>query len=399
MRLHSILVIYRKELRDMMRDRRTVFGMFLFPLIIFPLMTVGFNRFEASMRKKARQELSRIMLLGAEHAPELAGKLRSAEGVEIVPTTADYAKQINDKQLRVAVEFSSGFESALLAPSGAAPEIKIYGYATELRSDAAATRVEEVVAEYRKSVVERRLKAQGMSNAFVKPIETKSENVAAVEKVSGSRLGIIIPYFMIFLCLMGAMHPAMDLTAGEKERGTLETILASGVHRGEIVLGKFLLVLTVSLTTTAVSLLSYAVTMSQSRSYMQEMTGGSYTLSFTAVASIFLLLVPLVVLFSSALLAISLLAKNYKEAQSYLSPLVFVVILPAMAAMIPGVELNMGIAMIPIANVSLVTKELLTGNFPVAFLAMTFASTAVFAGIALYIAYEMFQREDVLFRS
>jgi len=400
MQLRNTLIVFRKELKDMMRDRRTLVGMFLFPIVMFPLMTTGFNSFERRMRDRVKQERSTVMLLGAENAPALAEKLRASENLEVIPTAAGYAALIGDKKLHAAVEFPAGFEAALQAHATEAPLVKIYHYNTESRSEAAASKIEVLLGEYREGVVTQRLTARGLPEPFVKPLETKEENVAAPEKVSGSRLAIILPYFIIFLCLMGAIHPAMDLTAGEKERGTLETILASGVHRGDIVMGKFLLVLLVSLTTTVVSIASYGVTAAYSSSYMQQMTGGqSFRMSFAAIGAVLLVSLPLAVLFSSGLIAVSLYAKNYKEAQGYVGPAMFLVIVPAMAAMLPGVDLNTTLALIPIANVSLMMKELLTGGMPVGFLLATFASTTLYAGIALHIAYTLFQREDVLFRT
>jgi sodium transport system permease protein len=239
-----------------------------------------------------------------------------------------------------------------------------------------------------------------MSRASVDPIEIKQENVAAEEKVAGSRFAVILPYFIVFLCFMGAMGPAMDLTAGEKERGTLETILASAVGRDDLVLGKFLLVLTTSLVTAVMSLASYTFTMRFSASYVQQMTAGrNFTISPQALLSVFLVVLPMAILFSAAIFAVALLAKNFKEAQNYVGPMMFVVILPAMAGMLPGVELNAGLAMVPILNVSLAAKELLTGSFPLGHLAIVFASTSVFAAIALLAAFRMFQTESVLFRS
>jgi sodium transport system permease protein len=397
-KLSNILIVYRKELTDMLRDRRTIFGMVVFPLLIFPVITVGFNRLEQRMTEKVKKELAPIVLLGAEHAPALAGKLRAAEGLQVLPDSSNYAARINGKTLRAAVEFPAGFEQALAADAKEPPQVKVYFQAAEVRSDAAADRIEEIINEYRRDVVAQRLSVQGLSEAFVKPVETRQENVASEQKVSGRRLGIIVPYFMIFLCLMGAMHPAMDLTAGEKERGTLETILASSVHRGELVLGKFFLVLTASLTTTAMSMLSYGFTLARFGG-SQAPAAGKFTLTVPAALSILAMLIPLAVLFSSCLIAVSLLAKGYKEAQSYTSPLVTIVVLPAVFAMLPGVELNFALALVPIINVSLVVREVLTGSFPFGYMAATFASTLALAGIALHTAYDMFQREEVLFRT
>lgn len=402
MKLANVAIIYRKELKDILRDRKTLISMFLFPLILFPLMTVGFNRFEQRMRERAKQEAAKIMILGAEHAPQLAERLRASETLEVIAGAGDYAQQISEKKIRAAVEFPAGLESALAASTVPAepPKVKIYYYQTETRSEGAAERIEEIISKYRHDVVERRLAAQGMSRASVNPVEIKQENVAAEEKVAGSRFAVILPYFIVFLCFMGAMGPAMDLSAGEKERGTLETILASAVGRDDLVLGKFLLVLTTSVVTAVMSLASYTLTMRFSASYVQQMTGGrEFRVSLQALLAVFLIVLPLATLFSAALFAISLLAKNFKEAQGYTGPMLIVVILPAMAGMLPGVELNAGLAMVPILNVSLAAKELFTGSFPLGHLAIVFASTCVFAGIALLAAFRMFQSESVLFRN
>jgi sodium transport system permease protein len=123
------------------------------------------------------------------------------------------------------------------------------------------------------------------------------------------------------------------------------------------------------------------------------------TISAKGVASIFFVVLPLAVFFSAALLAISLFAKSFKEAQSYLSPLMIIVVLPAVAALLPGVELNTALALVPVLNTSLVSKEIITGTYQWKYIALIFASSSVYAAIALAIAVKLFQREDVLFRT
>lgn len=401
MKAANVGVVYRKELKDMLRDRKTLISMFLFPLILFPLMTVGFGTFERRMRSSAQAAASKVMILGADHAPELAARLRETEGLEILPVADDYKQRIADKKLRAAIEFPAGFEATLGKPgTGEPPTVQIYFYSTETRSQAAVTKLEDVVNKYRQEAIERRLQTQGMSKAEIQPVEVKQENVAAPEKVAGSRLAIMLPYFIVFLCFMGAIGPAIDLTAGEKERGTLETILASAVGRDDLVMGKFLLVLTTSLTTAVMSLLSFAVTTRFSKEYMEQMTGGhAFSISATTIAAALLVVLPMSVLFSATLIALCLQAKSFKEAQNYTGPMLLLIIMPAMAGMIPGVELNLALAAVPVLNVSLVTKELFGGNLPMMPIAVTFISTSIYAGIALFAAFKMFQTESVLFRS
>ena len=123
------------------------------------------------------------------------------------------------------------------------------------------------------------------------------------------------------------------------------------------------------------------------------------TITAKSILLIFVMVLPLAVLFSAALLAIALFAKSFKEAQSYISPLMIIVVLPAVAALLPGVELNAGLALVPVLNTSLVSKEIVTGTYHWGYVALIFASSCVYAAVALAIAVKLFQREDVLFRT
>jgi len=123
------------------------------------------------------------------------------------------------------------------------------------------------------------------------------------------------------------------------------------------------------------------------------------TVTPKAIVSIFFVVLPLAVFFSAALLALSLFAKSFKEAQSYISPLMIVVVMPAVAALLPGVELNAPLALIPVLNTSLVSKEIITGTYHWNLIALIFLSSSVYAGLAIAIAVKLFQREDVLFRT
>jgi sodium transport system permease protein len=173
-----------------------------------------------------------------------------------------------------------------------------------------------------------------------------------------------------------------------------------------LVLGKFFLVLTAALGTAALSVLSMGVSFSVLGHYTAQTAGGRAAaagfllkLGPKTVISVFLMALPVAVLFSATLMTIALFAKTYKEAQSYLTPMTFVVIFPAIAAMLPGVELTPKLSLIPILNVSLLCKELVTGTYHWNYIGVIFASTCLYAAIALFLAVKMFQRESVLFRS
>jgi sodium transport system permease protein len=280
------------------------------------------------------------------------------------------------------------------------PKLIIYMFKAEFRSETAADKVEDLVGEYRKTVMNARIAAAGLPATALTAIETKRENVAAPEKVAGSKLAIFLPYMIIVLCLSGAIHPAMDLTAGEKERGTMETLLASAVGRRELVIGKFLMVLTVSLISTTMALSSYLGTAMLSKDYGQELTRGhSYSMGPAGVFSILLLVLPLAILFSSLLLALSIAAKSYKEAQQQIGPLMIFAFLPAMVGMIPGIDISPQLAFVPVLNVSLVAKDIFSGVYHWPLIGLTFLAMCIYAWIALSFALSRFQNESVMFRS
>jgi len=401
--LRNIGIVYRKELVDSLRDRRTLISMIVVPLLLMPLLTIGMGVLSAKLVGQAMEEVPKVMILGGEDSPQLRAELEKMENVRIVPAKSDYAEEISSKQIRAAVEIPKGFDTKLA--SGEPMTVKIYMYEGELKSGFGANRLQKYFRDLRDRVIRERLEARRLPESLVRPFDIEQQNVAPAEKVGGTLLGGLVPYFVILLCLTGAMYPAMDLTAGEKERGTIETILCSPVSRTHLVLGKFLMVLTASVATAVLSITSMAVSFGVGKKMLLGMANGAadaalqITMTAKAVISVFFMVLPLAVLFSAALLAIALFAKSFKEAQSYISPLMIVVVLPAVAALLPGVELNTTLALVPVLNTSLVCKEIITGTYHWKYIALIFASSCIYAAAAIAIAVKLFNREDVLFRS
>jgi len=403
MSLRNIGIVYRKELIDSLRDRRTVVSMIVVPLLVMPLLTIGMGILSVTLLGLAMRETPKVMILGGEDSPHVRAEIQQLKDVRIVPSKPDFAEEISNKQIRAAVEIPAGFEAKLAA--GESSTVKIYMYEGELRSGFGADRLQRFFRELRDRTVREQLEARQLPGSLVRPFDIEEKNVAPPEKVGGAILGGLVPYFVILLCLTGAMYPAMDLTAGEKERGTIETILCSPVSRTHLVLGKFLMVLTASIATAVLAIASMAVSFGAGKKMLLGIAHGAadaalqVTITGKAMVSIFFVVLPLAVFFSAALLALSLFAKSFKEAQSYISPLMIVVVLPAVAALLPGVELNPVLALVPVLNTSLVSKEIITGTFHWGLIALIFLSSSVYAGVAIAIAVKLFQREDVLFRT
>lgn len=400
MHAKNILTVYLKELRDSLRDRRTLLSMIVVPTLVMPALILGLGFISYKVVRKARAEVPAVMVLGADDSPALRAALAEHKEFRLVPPTPDWRQRISDKAIRAAAEIPADFDARV--EGGAPATIKIYNYGGEMRSNFAVTELRKFFTRYSDQMIVARLAARDLPPSLVKPFELRSENVAPPEKVGGNAIGGLVPYLFILLCFTGAMYPAMDLSAGEKERGTMETLLCSPVPRVDLVLGKFLMVLTASLGTVAFSLLSMGLTLGIGGSLFVRGAGvaarGMPSIDPLGALAAVAMVVPTAVLFSAGLFAISLFAKSYKEAQSYTSPLIIVIILPAVMAMLPGVELNARLALVPILNVSLVSKELVSGVWHWNYLALIFLSSCVYASAALAFAVKMFQRESVLFR-
>jgi len=398
MNFRKVKIIYFKEMLETLRDRRTLISTILIPIILFPVLMFGMGAVVVTMMKKTEAEATRIALIGEEHASSFVSLLLEGDDFQKVDVE-DFKSALKEKEIHAALEFPSDFEEKLTL--GENSEATIYYDGAELRSSIAKEKLSGELKDYQDSLVAERLRERNIEKSILHPIEINKENLAPKEKMGGFMLSMFLPYMIVILAMVGAMYPAIDLTAGEKERGTLETILVTPVSRLDISTGKFLTVLTASMITILLSTASMSLCASLGLARMGEL--GSEQVSFAikplSIILLLLLMLPLAALFSSALLSVALFAKSYKEAQSYVSPLMFVVILPAMVSFIPGIELNWGLAFVPIVNISLASREVLLGTFRWNFIGLIFLSTFIYASFSIFVTKRLFEKEGVLFRT
>ena len=398
MDLRRVGIVYRKEILEALRDRRTIISTIVIPIILFPLIFVSFGGLAGKMVKSVQAERAKIAIIGEENAPVLAAKIRESSAFQVVGGK-DFRTRIEEKQLRAAIEFPPNFQNR---EGTNAPRVTIYFHAGEFRSQTALRNLQRICRDFRDEVVTTTLAQKGVSKEALVPFEVREQNAAPPQKVAGNLLGALIPYLIIILTFIGCMPPAMDVTVGEKERGTMETILASPINRTDLVFGKFLVVVTISAVTTVMALISNAMTLLIPSLIVRDMTKGTalpLDFSLIGVAGIFILIAPLAVTFAAAQIAIATCAGNYREAQTYVSPLMMVALFPAMAALLPGFDINAKLAWAPILNVCLISREILSGTFHWELIGIVFVSSCVYAAIALAAAIKVFKSETVLFRT
>lgn len=405
MQIKKVSTIFLKELKDTLRDRRTLIFMLIVPVLAMPLlMTVSMKLMVSQMRKIEAEKVVVVVQRLDQLPLELQDSLRTSAGLDL-KTEADYA----GKDLRDELKLGS-FRALLVVPENFAKAIELesptdlemYVDDGEERSTSAADKVKDILSSYKNRVIEERIVRRSISTDVLKPFATIRNNVASPQKQAGRRIGGVIPYIIILMCFLGAMYPAIDLAAGEKERGTLETLLVAPATRGEFVMGKYLVILLTAMVTGLLAMVSMTYSMNKMMGDMAREAGMTSTLAIQfdiqTIILILMIVIPLAGIFAAILLSLSVFAKSNKEAQGYMGFLNIVLIFPAFAALIPGVELSYTMALIPIANIALIIKYAISGTIEWNYVITAFVSLFAIAAAALYFCKRWFEREEVLFR-
>jgi sodium transport system permease protein len=395
--------IYLKELLELARDRKTFFFTVFVPVFAMPLIFAGFGYLSSTMFKNASQAEMAYSIFGKEHAPQLAARFAKEKGFHEVALAGpqDIKSAISADRIKFALVIPAGLEGAQAAhPQGV---IELH-YNSAVTVDLTRKRVLSVIGGQNRELREQALSALNMNRAqltfALDPITLEDHSTADKREQMGAIIGGMLPYILLMVCLMSAMYPAIDTGAGEKERGTLETLLLAPVSRTAIVVAKFLVLFSIGLTSSLLMILSMGALLF----FFGPLLGGDMVQMVRAIglldlAMVALMLVPTAAIFASILLSISVYAKSYKEAAGLISPLIIVTVLPTLVALLPGVELNWKWAMVPLTNVSLAMKELVKGTMDYRMFSVILLSTTLTACALLALCRWWFNREQVLFRN
>lgn len=404
MRLEKIFIIFRKELKDTLRDRRTMIFMLLVPIVAIPALMLFMSNIMISTVSKIQEEKAHVVVEGMQYLPaDLRDSLLSAGRLKIDSTTSFVEKNLLDSlrsgQFDALVVIPENFDRAIEIESPT--EIEIYYDRAEMKSDFALDKIRDILTPYKQNLVESRLASRDLPPEILTPFEVSRQNVASAKKVAGKEMGGMLPYLIIIMCFLGAMYPAIDLAAGEKERGTLETLLVSPATRGEFVIGKYLVILTTGVVAALLAMASLTYSINYFADSLMSEIGDIFALQFDiqTVVMILLMILPLAGLFASILLSLSIFARSFKEAQSYITALNMFIILPAFVSFLPGFELDYKLALVPVLNASLIMKDAIAGTIQWNLVIVAFVSTLCLCILSLYFCKHWFEREQVLFRT
>ncbi len=417
----DVALIFRREVRDQLRDRRTLFMILVLPLLLYPMLGIGVASLSTAFEQKPRT----LVIVGGHHLPATPPLLDpSREHLNsALFDTADDASRLRVKLENHSTRWSDlharrealrrgEADAVLILPEGLGADLAaartsdftITFDSADERGPVAYRRTRDALEAWGDAVVRDRLQRDGRPPGYTRPLKIKSADVATPRQRGISVWARMFPFLLVTMALTGAFYPAIDLCAGEKERGTLETLLITPAGRGAIVLGKFLTVMLASAATALLNLLSMGLTGLQLGRQLGSGAPGLGPIfqapSLEAAAWMVLVLVPLSALFAAVSVALASLAKGMKEGQYYMTPLYMATLPLTMLALAPGVELSLSTALLPIAGASLLLRSLIQGDYAQArhFVFPVLLTTLTLTALALRWAVAQFRGEDILSR-
>ena len=413
----NIFTIFRKEMIDMLRDRRTVLTMIVMPILLMPLILTVITTVSKNRMEKAQAKIINIAVISDNPIEDLAKinedslknnyekilirRIQLKKDMKIIEgVSKDDVKQlIIDDSIDVALEIPAEFDQQIDNENTSNVNI-LYDITND---ESFLDRAKGIVKYLNDKIKADRLVEVGKEDAWIHPVTSVSENIYTDTQSIGKMAGGFLPYLFVIFCLMGAMYPAIDLFTGEKERGTIETILTVPASRLQILLGKMLVVIISGVVSGLLTIFGLYLALkfnTADSADMKAIVSVAYQiLSPYTIGLITLMLIPLTAFFSGILIPASIYAKSFKEAQSMIQPLTIFVILPLIIAMLPGFELNAMTALIPVVNVALATKEIVAGTIDYGLLSLVFVSLLVFAGIGIGLCVKWFGSEGNILRT
>jgi sodium transport system permease protein len=396
--MREIIVIWLKEITDTIRDRRTLAAMIVAPLVLMPILTIVPQSVLSNQMEKQQEAKVELAVVGEANGPELVEYLQMTGEFLLVEPPEDLEKALQEGELKAALTIPPGFAAAIAAEEPVS--VTISTHQTTMMSGQAASRVRSVIESFNSQVVGERMAARGVDPRVLQPVLVDTENLASEEQMGGAWLAMLLPMFIAVWAVAGGMYTAIDVTAGEKERGTLEPLLAAPAGRLQIVVGKLLAVVTTSGTAVLLSVLSMYLSLRYfGGSALMTGTEAEFSLRPAAVVLLLVVALPLVVMISSLEMAISMFARSFKQAQNYIMPLQLVVMLPAVFVVLGTDMWDMppGAHAIPVVGPLLSFQAILAGRPDAAGIAISVGSSLLYAAICVALAIYVFTRERVLF--
>lgn len=328
--LKTLWIVMCKELKDLFRDKRTVLLSLALGPIIFPLLLIGIGTLGENRIRELTEKPLDLAVIGKDNAPNLIAWLQG-QNVNIKDPPKDVAQAIANQQedviLRIADNYAEKWRKSEPAP------VEILSDSTRQNAEVPVQRVQALLQAYSGQVGALRLLARGVSPATMSALQLRQTDMASQEAKRGRLLAVLLPYFLILTAFIGGAYLIMDATAGERERQSMEPLLATPASRGAIVSGKVAAACAVSLLSLALTLLAF-----KASAVLSPTIGRQMAVSMSTIALLLLVLLPMAFIGTTVLTYLSATAKSMKEAQSHMTYLMLLPMLPSIVLMVNPVK-------------------------------------------------------------
>ncbi len=397
MNFKKVAVVYRKELLEVLRDKRTLFATLVLPVLLYPLLIVGFNAIMTRQTAEMEEQGATIALrdsVNDDVTRMLATDIGSIENFSYVPYSQTTDKLYEEKEIQAIISFRDSLDAA----GTRFYRVYVQYDKSKERGRLVYNKLVDSFKISEKKLMKQQLELNGVKPEILELINIREKDTSTAQKKMGMMLGMFLPYIMVIMLLSGASTVAADLVAGEKERRTLETLLVSSAARQELVFGKYLTIITLSMVNVFVNLFSISFSLKfMLANSAAEMAGVQMPMS--AILILLMAMIPLATFFAAVLLSISTFSRNMKEARTYEQPLLWVAMMLAMVSFLPAVDMSNLMALIPIVNIALLFKAVMINEYTMSHLLITIGSTLVLDVLAIWATIKLFTTESVLFRS
>ncbi|MCY7293649.1 MAG: ABC transporter permease [Ferruginibacter sp.] len=391
--MNTIFTVLKKELKDTLRDRRTLISAVIIPALIIPLLLIGVTKLQRTLMKKEGDKQLKIAIIGnpenfRNHLEDSTFKMFTTYKLE------DAKLAVSKDSLDAIIEFQPNFFANVNDMKSG--KMNLYYKSTNFML---YSRISEKLEIIKSQILQERIQKLNISEEALIPFSVTKVDIATVKEQLGKMIGGFLPYIFIIFCFTACMYPAIDLITGEKEKGTMETLLSSPASRFQILIGKILTISIVGLSAALMTIVGMVVGLK----FLPDIPADFLAtindiVSVKFIVMLFAMLIPLSIFFAGLLSAIVIRAKSFKEAQTMVTPMMFVIIIPAMLALIPGVVLNWQTTFIPVLNIALATKEIIAGTINIAMYAAIVLSLIGFALLAAFISYKQFSKESMVLK-
>ena len=396
----NVRLLFSKELTGAIRDRRTLLLTVFFPLVFYPLVLSVIGQFNEAERVRYESLIPTILVIDRSEDETFGAELAQDATLHWWPAAtleSGLAGLKSDEgHVLMVVEKEAGGE-------GVGLEVTLYYDQADPFAPIAAAQVRGFLEAYLQRVVGEKLDALGYDiEELTPPLTVEARDVATGESLGRMILSRLLPYFMVLAILTGAMGLGAEITAGEKERSTIATLLVSQLSRTEIVLGKFLTVLTVSLVSSLLSAVGLLIGVRFFGGGLApaNVSGAAvFRLDLPALGWMLVVLVPLAVILAALVIIVGTYARSQKEASTYLLPIYMVIVLVGMMSMTGGITFEGTRYLIPVANALYALQGIIAGDLVTSNIVYTLVANVVCGAILIAAAVRLFKREAVLFRS